>query len=516
MLGFVFLNSIQAMKKYITLLTLTALITGLSSCDKGFEDINKNPVASTTIDPIYLFSNAQLLTAYNGLLYEAAIVQQVVTPFTGVNEGGNHNIDVKGNTTANWTAFYPGPVKLLTDVLNQTKGAPDRSNLYNMARIHRAYVFMVLVDTYGDVPYSQAGLAYLQGINLPKYDNQQDIYNDLINELDQATTALDATKRIEAGDLFYKGNIAQWKKLGNSLLLRIAMRLTKVDAQKAQTLAAKAFQAGVMQSNDDNAKIQYSSVYNSPLNNIWNGTEKANFYLAQTFVNYLKTTADPRLKVIATKYAEPSKTPDQTTEDNTPANQIGMPLGYNDGTISSALNYPGNIGSGGWKYSQVNRRTLGRVDAPQYFITYGQTQLLLAEAAQRGWISGKAADYYTAGVTGSMTQLKDYDASATIAAADITAYLTANPLDASKALEQINTQYWVSSFLNGPEAWANWRRSGYPVLPVNPYSSKTIKGDFIRRLTYPSAEKSVNVENYNAAVTRQGADDLDTRVFWDK
>lgn len=504
------------MKKTITFLILTAFITGLSSCDKGFEDINKNPVASTTIDPIYLFSNAQLLTAYNGLLYEEALVQQVVTPFTGVNEGGNHNIDVKSNTALNWTAFYTGPIKLLADVMNQTKAVPDRSNLYNMARIQRAYVFSVLVDTYGDVPYSQAGLAYLQSINLPKYDNQQDIYNDLLNELDQATAALDATKRIEAGDLFYKGNVAQWKKLGNSLLLRLAMRLTKADAQKAQTLAAKAFAAGVMQSNDDNAKIQYSSVYNSPLNNTWNGTEKANFYLAKPFVDYLKNTSDPRLMVISTKYAEPSKTPDQTTEDKTSANQIGMPLGYNDGTISSAPGYPGSVGSGGWKYSQINRRTLGRIDAPQYFITYGQTQLLLAEAAQRGWVTGKAADFYAAGVTGSMTQLKDYDASATIATADIMAYLTASPFDASKALEQINNQYWVSSFLNGPEAWANWRRSGYPVLPVNPYPSKTTKGDYVHRLTYPSAEKSVNVDNYNAAVARQGPDDLDTRVFWDK
>lgn len=495
---------------------LTAFITGLSSCDKGFEDINKNPVASTTIDPIYLFSNAQLLTAYNGLLYEEALVQQVVTPYTGVNEGGNHNIDVKGNTAANWTAFYTGPVKLLADVMNQTKAVPDRSNLYNMARIQRAYVFSVLVDTYGDVPYSQAGLAYLQSINLPKYDNQQDIYTDLLNELDQATAALDATKRIEAGDLFYKGNVAQWKKLGNSLLLRLAMRLTKVDAAKAQTLAAKAFTAGVMQSNDDNAKIQYSSVYNSPLNNIWNGTEKANFYLARPFVDYLKKTSDPRLAVISTKYAEPSKVPDQTTEDKTPANQIGMPLGYNDGTIATEPNYPGSVGSGGWKYSQVNRRTLGRIDAPQYFVTYGQTQLLLAEAAQRGWVTGKAADFYAAGVTGSMTQLKDYDATATIAPADITAFLTANPLNATTALEQINNQYWVSSFLNGPEAWANWRRSGYPVLPVNPYPSKTTKGDYVHRLTYPSAEKSVNVDNYNAAVARQGPDDLDTRVFWDK
>jgi hypothetical protein len=159
---------------------------------------------------------------------------------------------------------------------------------------------------------------------------------------------------------------------------------------------------------------------------------------------------------------------------------------------------------------------VGKVDAVQHFITHAQTQLLLAEAAQRGWTTGSAATFYANGVTAHMNQMKEYDATATIAAADITTYLTANPFNPGKALEQINSQYWVASFLNGPEAWANFRRSGYPVLAPNVYPGKTITGNFIRRLTYPLSEKSVNADNYNAAVGRQGADDLDTRVFWDK
>jgi hypothetical protein len=294
------------------------------------------------------------------------------------------------------------------------------------------------------------------------------------------------------------------------------MRLTKVDAAKAQSLAQKAFQNGVMTSNDDNVKIQYSSIYTSPTSGIWNGTEKANFYVGAPFVDYLKATGDPRLKSLVTKYAEPSKDPAATTEDTSPASQIGIPVGYDNSSITTAPNYAGAVSSGGWKYSQLNRRTAGKVDAAQHFITYGQTQLLLAEAAQRGWIAGKAADFYVAGVTGHMNQMKEYDATATVAAEDITKYLAANPFDATKALEQINTQYWVASFLNGPEAFANWHRSGFPVLAVNKYPGKTIKGDFIHRLTYPTAEQSVNEVNYKAAVARQGADDLDTKVFWDK
>ncbi|MBO9639120.1 MAG: SusD/RagB family nutrient-binding outer membrane lipoprotein [Siphonobacter aquaeclarae] len=510
------------MKKTLAFVLIAAL---LSSCDKDFEQINKNPVQSTSIDPVYLFSNAQLNTTLTAqtVHYESSIVQQVITPFGGVNAGANFNIDYRDNTRINWFTFYSGtnngnngPIKLLADVLNQTKSDANRSNLYHMARIWKAYVFMVLVDSYGDVPYFQAGQAYLQGTKLPKYDPQADIYTDLAKELDEATAALDATKKIEAGDLFYQGNVAKWKRLGYSLLLRLGMRYSKLDAAKAQSLVQKAFQGGVFQSNDDNVKILYTSIYTSPLGNLWNNTEKANFYLGAPFVAYLKTNNDPRLKVISVKYGEPSKNPEQTTVNTTPADQIGMPYGYDDGSLATAPNFPGKIGSGGWAYSQINRRTVGKVDGPLHFITYAQTQLLLAEAAQRGWIQGTAADFFKAGIAGHMNQLKEYDAAATIAQADMDAYLTAHPLAAATALEQINTQYWVASFLNGPEAFANWRRSGFPTLAPNKYPGRTIKGDFIRRLTYPQLEQSVNADNYNAAVARQGADDLDTRVFWDK
>ncbi|MCB0847000.1 MAG: SusD/RagB family nutrient-binding outer membrane lipoprotein, partial [Bacteroidetes bacterium] len=115
-----------------------------------------------------------------------------------------------------------------------------------------------------------------------------------------------------------------------------------------------------------------------------------------------------------------------------------------------------------------------------------------------------------------MEQMADYDPGSAIENADIEAYLAANPYDPSKAMEQINSQYWVASFLNGPEAFANFRRSGFPALTPNPFPSQDISGDFIRRLTYPSSEIAVNTENVNAAIARMGADNLDTRVWWDK
>ena len=506
--------------KYIYLILLVFL-TGLNSCDKDFEQINTNPVLATSLDPMYLFSTAEYSSGVSTLNYQSALVQQILTPFTGVLEGGNHNIVYDPNSNALFNSYYTassGPVVLLTDVLNKTKSLPARSNLYNMARIWKAQVFMVLVDTYGDVPYSEAGRGYIDGIYLPKYDANKTIYDDLVKELDEATKALDATKTIETGDLFYKGNIAQWKKLGNSLLLRIAMRYSKSDAAKAQQYATAAFTGGVMQSNADNALLAYNSTFNHPSANTYQGTERGNYYIAKPFVDYLKNTNDPRLAVIAVKYAVPAN-PLATAgaEDVTPANQIGIPVGYNESSIVNAPDYPGKSGAA-WKYSQLNRRTVAKIDIPEFIVTYAQTQLLLAEAAQKGWITGSAATYYNAGVKAHMDQMAKYDVTATIPVASQDAYLAANPFDAAKALEQINTQYWIASFQNGSEAWANFRRSGYPALAPNTYPSAdpAVTGGFVHRLVYPVREKSVNTTNYNEAVARMGADNLATRVFWDK
>ena len=510
------------MKQILKYITAIAILATASSCDKGFEEVNKNPVQATSVDPLYLFSNAQFGSAIATQNYQLQIVQQINTPYTGVLEGGNHNAVSDPNSNANFNSLYlqNGPVNLLTTVIAQTKDNPARSNLYNMSRIWRAYVFMVLVDTYGDVPYFEAGKGFLEAINLPKYDDQKVIYDDLLKELEEGTKGLDASKSIEVGDLFYKGNIAQWKKLGNSLLLRAAMRFSKADENKAKQFVAKAVDpanGGLMSSNADNAFIAFNATFNHPLANYFQGTERGNVYLGKAFVDELKASNDPRLRVISVKYETPGN-PIATAgaEDTTPANQDGMPYGYNESTIANAPGFPGKIGSA-FKYSQINRKTVGKIDAPEFFITYSQTALLYAEAVQRGWATGVARELFSAGIRAHMAQMSTYDPSATIAAAAQDTYIAANPLVPATALEQINTQYWIASFLNGSEVWANFRRSGFPKLPVNNYPGKdpSVK-DFIRRLVYPVRERSVNEANYKVAVARMGPDELGTPVFWDK
>lgn len=511
------------MKKILIFSALVSLLT-LGSCDKGFEQLNVNPTQPSNIDPIFLFANAIRTSGYPAgttLIYDTPTVQQTQhLSVVGVLEGANLNRRNDNNTQALWNQYYPNPVKLLTDVIQRTKDDPARQNLYNMARIWRTYVFSVLTDEYGDIPYKEAGLGYINSTFLPKYDPQQEIYRDMLTQLEQASAALDATKRVETGDLLYAGDTQKWKRLGYSMMLRLGMRLTKADPATAEAAVKKAFAGSLMQANADNALLKHSLAYNHPNAGTLISSEKTNYYLHKTFVDYLKTRKDPRLSSIAVVYSNPSLSiGDPALKENTdPAAQIGMPMGYDDTDLPKLADFPGKAGSG-YLYSQINRRTLGKIDATLFYVTNAQTQLLLAEAAQRGWVTGSVSDYFKAGVRSNLEQMADYDPAAAIPAASITAFmngLTLRTGSAAQTLEDINTQYWVASFLNGPETVANWRRSGYPVLQPNPYPGKTIKGDFIRRLNYPTAESFANKENYLAAVARMGADDLDTRVWWDK
>jgi hypothetical protein len=362
-------------------------------------------------------------------------------------------------------------------------------------------------------------LGYLSGNVSPKFDAQQTIYQDILKELEQASAALDKTKTIEAGDILYMGDIDKWKRFGNSLLLRAAMRHTKVDPNLAKEYVTKAIAGGVMQSTDDDAFILHNAAYNNTIGGTLTGGERNNFYLAEPFVNYLRMKDDPRLAAIAVRYVGARNGSEQVAarRNTTPAVQVGMPVGFDNASIQPVATQKGLASF--YDFSQLDRDRMGSQFAPAFLVTYAQTRLLMAEAVVRGWITGNAATFYADGIRAHMTQLARYGASTTIPAAAIDAYIQANPLNMAKALEEINTQYWVASFLNPYEAFANFRRSGFPsreVLPPNPFPGKGITGDFIRRLVYPDTEYSVNLGNIQEAISRQGADKLDTRVWWDK
>ena len=515
------------MKKIFNYIFTAVLLLSAASCDKGLKEININRVNPTSVDPAALLNNAIINLSYStrSVIFDMGIVQQLVSPNGGVLAGANFNQDSRDNGTggAMWQLYYQNVIKYTHDIIVSTKSVAGRSNLYNMARIIQAYAFMVLTDEYGAIPYTEAGAGYTDLLLFPKYEQQQDIYPKLIQEFTEATAALttNSSVAIETQDILYTGEIAKWKKFGYSMLLRAGMRLSKVDAAKAQSTVQAAVAGGVIINNTDNAYIRHDANFTSPIGNMLNGSEAANFYLVKAFVDTLKNNNDPRLSAIAIRYKGATSGNGQTVAAGTtnPADQIGMPMGYDNGTIGARAAADGLASF--YDYSQVDRRRMVKTSAPVFLVTAAQTNLLLAEARFRGWITtGTDAQYFADGIKAHMDQMVTYDANSAVAAGARDAYITLHPLLPGTELQQINTQYWIASFLNGPEAFANFRRSGYPALTPNPYGQPNNpdvpNGTFIRRLTYPTSELSVNTTNINTAIGVQGPDKLSTRLWWDK
>jgi len=512
------------MKKFANYILAISLLYFTASCDKNLSKLNVNETNSTTLDPALLLNQAIVNTSFpvKSLVFDVGIVQQMITPNGGVLAGANFNQDSRDVTTAPlWTAYYQSVIKNTYDAIVKSKDLSTRTNMYNMGRIYQSYIFMILTDEFGDIPYTQGGAGLAERITFPKYDRQQDIYPKIIQELTEAAAALTTTSTIETGDMLYAGDVAKWKKFAYSLLLRAGMRLSKIDPAKAQSTVQAAVAGGVITANADNAFIRHDANFNQPIGGTLNGSEAANFYLTKPFVDQLKSTNDPRLQALAIRYVGAKTGAGQTAAigSTDPTKQIGMPIGKDNGTIGAAATADGLASF--YDYSQVDRRRIVKVSSPVFLVTAAQTNLLLAEARFRGWItSGTAAQYFADGIKAHMDQMAAYDVNSAITATARDTYVAANPLTPGTELQQINTQYWIASFLNGPEAFANFRRSGFPALMPNPYGQPSNpdvpNGTFIRRLTYPTSELSVNTDNVNEAIGRQGPDKLSTRVWWDK
>lgn len=506
-----------------------------SSCTDDFEDVNTNPATYTqsTFDANYLLTQSQLTytgstdfayETWRGNLIHCSMFVQGMASVISYWAGDKYLLN-EGYTAAYWEKSYSEQVKSVTDLVEQTRNKPQYKNLHQMARIMRALIMERITDLYGDVPYVEAGQGYYTGVITPKYDKQEDIYTDLLKEVSEATAALDPAADISANDVFFKGNIEQWQRFGNSLVLRMAMRLTKVNEATAKQYATQV-QGKTMQSNADNAIVMHDIVGGRTTQNrnsqvlLGDGGQE-HFYVkwSKTYIDYLKTNSDPRLaKIAVTRLytSDATKTPSQTPV-TTVAAQKGLPNGRDLSgrdayDVSKEPNYTSIP-----DYSSPSPGMIKRNGAT-FVMTYAESELLLAEAAQR-WGLGSAVAHYNAGVTAAITCLTQFDAALTIPAAEATTYLAAHPYSAANGLEMINTQYWAhtNSVLDFYESWSNWRRTGIPALKPVVYPNNATSGQIPRRFPYPTAEITSNPNNYRAAsgaVT--GGDNLTGRVWWDK
>ncbi|UZR99880.1 SusD/RagB family nutrient-binding outer membrane lipoprotein [Chondrinema litorale] len=523
------------MKNKFIAAVLTSCMLVFSACDNDkLLELNENPNASLEIDFDYLLSYGMLKVSgeryeswRGNFIYSSTMIQHFA--HLGTYWSGDKYLYNTSYSAALWDANYPGAIKTLTHVVDQTEGTED-VNTYAAALIMRTFALHRMTDLYGALPYNQAGRGLDGQENwFPAYEQQDEIYSLIISDLKEARDAFSAdADGLGVQDLIYGGDITQWQKFANSLLMRVALRMSNVDPTTAKSVFEEAYNhsAGTFESLNDNAKIEHTTGQginrngNSEVFADGNGGEYAAAKPSATLVNWMKENDDPRLMIIVGGIGNPL---DATTWNTTPEDQEGMPNGYDSETITTKAVADGLVASADDfvrddVYSFLNP-DLYDYDDPMFFQTYAETEFMLAEAILKGWsVSGTVEEHFTNGVTAALANWEAYDAGFALDAATIDAYITgldfASASDEGK-LELIGEQYWAATFFNHYEAYANWRRLGYPTLTPTNYSSNVTGGTIPRRLIYPTGEQSGNPDNYAAAIAEQGADLLTTRLWWD-
>ena len=490
---------------------LVLMLLFQTSCDDGFGELNTDPTASVDIDPRFQFSLVQLRTSGGryenwraGLIYSSTMLQHMAAT-CGYWNGDKYTWNGDYNSSL-FDRVYQETVKDLQDLIGKLEsGEVGDQTMLGMARIWRAVVFHRITDLYGDVPYSEAGKGITEGIDFPKYDDQQSIYMDMLSEIEAGIGQLGADGFGEA-DIMFGGDTDKWKRFGYSLMLRLAMRLSEADPGTAQAWVSKAIEGGVMMDGDI-AMIQHT---NGPeginMNGIGQVLDKAVGFgddcprLSATLVDWMTSTGDPRLDILG----------------ELPVNggaHKGMPNGLDPTTI---LENP--TGTSTDDFDRVNA-LLVSVSSPMVFMTHAETELLLAEASMRGWGAGDAAMHYENGVRSAMKLYEFYDPTLVIDEGAVNAYLAVNPFSQADGMRQIGWQHWTVNFLNEYEAFSNWRRTGFPDLtPVN-YDGNVTNGQIPLRLAYPLSE--AGRAQFEEARTRQGLGTdfttfMSVPVWWDK
>lgn len=495
-------------KRFFSYISVIA-ITLIASCKPGdFGDINVSPNDPSTAQTYLLLTNVErqvggIVSAVTGRLFTQQNSEML---YTGESR---YNLKVY-----NYSAVYNNPledlaliIKLNTD--NETKSLPNvisggsNANQIATARILKAFLFQSMTDRWGDIPYSEA----LKGLGspLPKFDTQQSIYMDLFKELKEAQNQFDSGAAIK-GDFINGNSSAKWKKFATQIRMNLALRLSKIDAAKGKAEFNAALADGALTSNADNIFYPYlaESANENNMYNNYNVGKRYDYTISEALVDYLKINNDPRLPVYA--------------EKNSNGAYVGMPYGltqaqagaYSVGGFNAAgVFVPGTVSSLGTKFRLQN--------SPVSIFTYAENRFAVAEAYKLGWITGtpddvNAAVAYNAGITASLAQHGITNGT------DVSAYL-AQPgvvYDPTKAVKQIIYQKWVANYEGyGFEAWADWRRTGFPVLSPSP-AAQNLGGQIPRRLGYTTNEPSLNKVNYDIVIARQGPDELNTRIWWDK
>lgn len=518
------------MKKIIKSLLIVAVIVSVSSC-KDLEELNNDPNNPAEVSTATLMAGAEMKAM--DFVYDNWFSGRQALPYAqywcqrNYTEEDRYQIrESVNNGYFNSLYTVAGNLdnieKLNTNAATKAKAAAygNNNNQIAAAKILKVWLMQVIADTWGSVPYSEA-FKLNDGVVYPKYDDLTSLYAAFLSELNAAIGMIDENEvAFTSGDLIYGGDASLWKKFGNSLKCRIAIRLSKVDT-KWKTYISEAVASGVFTSNSDNAVFAYTKEAPSQCQFYIGFYDEArnDFSITKPFMDLMKGQPDtlnnkvhpwagvfdPRLPIYTTPRA---------------GQFIGVPYGLKSAQMSAAIrNAAPNLYSGQPLALQPN------FVVP--YMTYPELCFILSE------YNGFSKAEYEEGVRASIEYWDDLSVdimgTAPIDAATIEDYVAAvtKTVDA----EAVATQKYIHLYMCGTEAWAEYRRTGYPNTMLKPgeYTYviggekvafeplSDVKGDLPARVKYPTNESTLNGAAFDAAVAKldDGVNNYYTKMFWD-
>ena len=472
---------------------VAALALALSACDQGLTEINENPNAPEDVGPELLFPQGTVsaVQTIRGSGWDLHLTSLWAQHFAKIQYVDEDFYEIRPTSNEGyWNTLYAGALQDLTDAERRARNA-NRPNQVAPALVMKAWTFGAMTDMWGDIPFSSANKGD-SGVTTPAYDTQETVYTGISTMLQEAVGLIPGTGLgYGDSDPIYGGNVARWEKFANSLRARYGLRLSRKNATRARSEVLAALTAGVFTSLADQAELHWpgDGTNDHPIYTFNVTGNRDDHRISRTMVDTLKRLNDPRLPFYAQLPSDPSVTTYVGVENGLPSDSAGK-LGLS-------------------KTSQIGELFGYTADAPSILMSYWEVLFIRAEAAARGWTAENAATLYTDAIRANMQWLGIPDG-------DIVAYLAQASVvyNPTRALEQIALQKWISLYGQGSEAFAEWRRTGYPGLTPGP-ASITQPRSVARRLTYPLIEQSLNKASHDAAVSRQGGADITNRVWWD-
>lgn len=473
-------------------LALGLFFTSCKRYSSDFGDTNVNP--GVTSSPLFnaLMTNVQVASVGYSTITRGGLYCQYFseTQYTDVSLYSLPQINFEGN--------YSG---VLNDCQNIIDNGPN-DNMKAVARILKSHIFSIVTDQWGDVPYSQA----LKGNGTPVFDKQADIYTGLLNELTAAVNQLNAGSGAISGDIIFGGNISSWKKVANSLRIRLSLQLSK-KFPAAGGFAAVQFNAalnhpdGIITSNAENMTVTYpGGNFSSPWWGLYNG--RRDFGESAPMTTLMSGLGDARQNAFG------GKTEDQNTSN--PAWNQTSSLGVPYGRLRNFVD-PWTSANPTW--ARILRGDLRTQSGSVTIISAAEMYLARAEAADRGWTTENMNSMYQQGIIASHAQWG--------VAAPGAGYFSqpsvalANPAGTGANIRNIAIQEYIASYPDGQRGWSLWRRTGWPVLTPAPDATNSSR-QIPRRYTYGQQTYGSNTANTNAAATAIGGDNQDTKVWWDQ